>query len=35
MWAVNRGVALDEISVEVQADHDARGMYGLGGAPPG
>ena len=34
-WAVVREVALDGIEVEVQADYDARGEYGIGDVPPG
>ncbi|MHC4959571.1 MAG: OsmC family protein [Planctomycetota bacterium] len=31
LWAAKRGVEIDEIAVEIQADYDARGMYGVDG----
>jgi len=34
-WAAVRGIAIDGIEVEVQADYDVRGEYGIGNAPPG
>jgi uncharacterized OsmC-like protein len=35
LWAAKRGVPIDGISVEVQADYDARGHYGLDDVPRG
>jgi uncharacterized OsmC-like protein len=35
MWAAKLGVALSQIEVEVQADADARGMYGVDEVPAG
>lgn len=35
MWAAHRGVPLDRLEVEVQADYDARGYHGVDGAEPG
>ncbi|MBS1827430.1 MAG: OsmC family protein [Acidobacteria bacterium] len=35
MWAARRGVALEEISVEVQADFDTAAEYGLTDDQPG
>ena len=35
MWAAKLGVALTWIEVEVQADADARGMYGVDEVPAG
>jgi uncharacterized OsmC-like protein len=35
MWAAELGVPLTEVEVEVQADSDARGMYGVAHTPPG
>lgn len=32
LWAAHRGVRIDELRVEVHADYDARGMYGVGDA---
>ena len=35
MWAAKLGVALSRIEVDVQADADARGMYGVDEVPAG
>ena len=35
LWAAHFGVTLNRLEVEVQADYDARGMYGLDDVPPG
>jgi uncharacterized OsmC-like protein len=35
LWAATMGVEFDRLEVEVQADYDTRGMYGVGDAPPG
>ena len=35
LWAAKFGVTFTKLEVEVQADYDARGMYGLDGVPPG
>jgi uncharacterized OsmC-like protein len=35
MWAARRGVALTRLEVEVQADYDARGEYGVTDDPAG
>ncbi len=35
LWAAERGVPVDGITVEVQADYDARGHYGLADVPCG
>jgi uncharacterized OsmC-like protein len=35
MWAAVLGVPLHHVEVEVQADSDVRGMYGVGEAPAG
>ncbi len=35
MWAARRGVALEEVSVEVQADFDTAAEYGLTDSQPG
>lgn len=34
-WAAHRGVALHQIEVEIEADFDSRGQYGLDGIRPG
>ena len=34
-WAAHRGVAFERVEVELQADFDARGQYGLDGIRPG
>ncbi len=34
-WAARLGVPIDEIEVDVEADYDARGSYGLADVPPG
>jgi uncharacterized OsmC-like protein len=34
-WAARRGMVLDGIEVEIQADYDAAGEYGIGDRPPG
>ena len=34
-WAARLGVAIDVIEVDVEADYDARGSYGLADVPPG
>lgn len=34
-WAAHLGVPIDNVEVEVEADIDARGMYGVGDRPPG
>lgn len=33
-WAALFGVPLDEVAVDVEADYDARGIYGLDDTPP-
>ena len=35
MWAARRGIQIRSLEVEVQADYDTRGEYGLGGVRPG
>jgi uncharacterized OsmC-like protein len=35
MWAARLGVEITALEVEVQADYDARGQYGVDGVPPG
>ena len=35
MWASHLNVSLERVEVEVQADFDARGQYGLDGVRPG
>lgn len=35
MWAAHRGVAVRSLEVEVQADYDSRGLYGVGDVRPG
>ena len=35
MWAAWRGVPLSMLEVEIQADYDTRGMYGIDDVPPG
>ena len=35
LWAAKLGVPLTSLEVEVQADYDSRGMYGVGGVAPG
>lgn len=35
MWAAHRGVPLQGIEVEIQADYDARGHYGVADVPAG
>lgn len=35
MWAAELGVPLTGVEVEVQADSDVRGMYGVDHVPPG
>ena len=35
MWAAKLGVALSRIEIDVQADADARGMYGVDEVPAG
>ncbi|MCZ6874844.1 MAG: OsmC family protein [bacterium] len=35
MWAAELNVPLTQVEVEVQADSDARGMYGVGDTPAG
>jgi len=35
MWAARLDVPIANLEVEVQADYDARGMYGVGDVPPG
>jgi uncharacterized OsmC-like protein len=35
MWAARRGVAIRSLEIEVEADYDTRGDYGLGGVKPG
>ncbi len=35
MWAARRGVELRRLDVEIQADYDARGEYGVTDDPPG
>jgi len=34
-WAAKLGVPISELEVEVQADYDSRGMYGVNGQKPG
>ena len=34
-WAAKLGVPVSEVEVEVQADYDSRGMYGVDGQRPG
>ena len=34
-WAAQLGVPLASVDVEVQADYDARGEYGVSDEPPG
>ena len=34
MWAARLGVPIASVAVEVQADYDSRGMYGVGEVPP-
>ncbi|NIR46281.1 MAG: OsmC family protein [Gemmatimonadetes bacterium] len=35
LWAAKMGVEFDLLEVEVQADYDTRGMYGVDDVPPG
>jgi uncharacterized OsmC-like protein len=35
MWAAKLGVPISQLEVEVQADYDVRGEYGLADMPPG
>jgi uncharacterized OsmC-like protein len=35
MWAARRGLELEALEVEIQADYDSRGYHGVGGAEPG
>ncbi len=35
MWAAKLGVPLSALEVEIQADYDTRGMYGVGDVEPG
>lgn len=35
LWAACMGVSFDRLEVEVQADYDTRGMYGVDDVPPG
>jgi uncharacterized OsmC-like protein len=35
LWAAKFGVTFTRLEIEVQADYDARGMYGLDDVPPG
>jgi uncharacterized OsmC-like protein len=35
LWAARRGLPLSALEVDVQADYDSRGMYGVGGIAPG
>lgn len=35
MWAAKLGVPISSLEIEVQADYDTRGEYGLGDVPPG
>jgi uncharacterized OsmC-like protein len=35
MWAAKRGVAIDALEVEIQADYDSRGYHGVGEVAPG
>jgi uncharacterized OsmC-like protein len=35
LWASKRGVPLDHLEVEVQADYDSRREHGIGDDPPG
>jgi len=32
LWAAHRGIPIEALTVEVHADYDARGMYGVGNA---
>jgi len=32
LWAARLGVPIDELTVEIHADYDSRGMYGIDGA---
>lgn len=34
MWAAHHDVPIESLEVEVQADYDARGEYGVGDTPP-
>ena len=34
-WAARQGIQFDEIEVEIQADYDAAGEYGIGDRSPG
>jgi uncharacterized OsmC-like protein len=34
-WAAKLGVPISELEVEIQADYDSRGMYGVDGQRPG
>lgn len=34
LWAAKFGVPIDRLEVEVEADHDARGLLGVGDAAP-
>jgi uncharacterized OsmC-like protein len=34
-WAAKLGVPIEAIEVEVEADYDARGYYGIADLPPG
>lgn len=34
LWAAKFGVSIDRLEVEVEADHDARGLLGVGDAAP-
>jgi uncharacterized OsmC-like protein len=35
MWAATRGIPIDDVEVEVQADFDVGAQYGLGDTPAG
>jgi uncharacterized OsmC-like protein len=35
MWAARRGIPLTSLEVEIQADYDSRGEYGVDEVPPG
>ncbi len=35
MWAARLGVPIESLEVEIQADYDSRGMYGLDGVSAG
>ena len=35
MWASKLDIKVTEVSVEVHADYDIRGMYGVADVPPG